>query len=209
MKHLKLVGLAALAVMAAIVAGGAGTASATVLCTATETPCSESKLVKASTEIQADLAYLKRSFFSETSNLIFESCTGNTLTTQVIKKGGAAETVTSGVTALNFTWSGCEAGGVVATETGELEIHHIAGTDNGTLTGKGFGIKFLKTECTYAPSPTVELGQVRGPSGGLGSQIVINTVLYKSGGGLFCLPDIRWTATFDITKPTPLYVVAS
>ena len=202
MKHLKALGLIVLAAAALGAVAGIGTASATVLCTATETPCGEANLVKINTEIHADAAPPpKRSLFERTDGVIIESCTGSTLTSQVINKGGATETVTTGITSSSITWSGCEAGGVAVTETGSFEIHHIAGTDNGTLIGKGFGIKLLKSECTYTPGPTFDLGAVTGPSEGAPARIDIATILVKSKGGILCLPHIFWTATYEVTKP--------
>lgn len=207
MKHLKALGLAVIAAAALGAVAGTGSASATVLCSVTETPCSEANLVKANTEIHADAT--PQSLFQRTDLLILESCTGSTFTSQVINKGGATETVTTGITSLNITWSGCEGGGVVATETGNIEIHHIAGTDDGTLTGKGFGIEFLKTGCTYTPGATFDLGRLTGSSEGSPPLIDIATVMVKSKGGFLCLSHIIWRATYVVTKPTPLYVGAS
>jgi hypothetical protein len=206
MKHLKLIGLAAVAAMAVIGFGGAGTASATVLCKATESPCSESNLIKNSSLIHADLE--GRSVSEFTFSYIFESCTGGTLTAGLSSQGGAASTVIVGTAPSSWTWSGCEAGGVTATESGEIEIHHNAGTDNGTLTAKGFGFKFatLNSECIYVPSSLSELGVL---TGGVFPTIEINTVLVKSKGSLSCYQDFFWRATYKITSPAPLYVGAS
>lgn len=207
MKHLKLFGLAVVTAMAAIGVGGAGSASATVLCKATETPCSETKLIKKNAVIHADLEGRSVSEFT-TPSYIFESCTGGTLMAGITAQGGAGATVTVGTAPSSWTWSGCEAGGVSATESGEIEIHHNAGTDNGTLTAKGFGFKFatLNSECIYVPSPLTELGVL---TGGASPTIEINTVLVKSKGPLTCFQDFFWRATYKITEPAPLYVGAS
>jgi len=206
MKHLKLVGLAAVAAMALIGIGGGGTASATVLCKATESPCSGLNLVNKEAEIHADLE--GRSVFNLTLGYIFESCTGGTLKSHVINKGGATETVTTGTSWYEITWSGCEGGGVSATQTGELEIHHIAGTDNGTLTAKGFEFKFtsLGSECIYVPASPGHLGLV---TGGAAPKIHINSVFVESKGNPSCIPDIVWKATYKFTTPSLFYVGAS
>lgn len=206
MKHLKLFGLAAVAALAAIGIGGAGAASATVLCKATESPCSESNLIKSGSEIHADLE--GRSVFQLTSGFIFESCTGGTLIAAISGQGGAAATVTVAISTSSWTWSGCEAGGVSVTQAGELEIHHIAGTDNGTVTAKGFGFKFvtLNSECTYVPASPGELGLI---TGGAVPKLHINSVFVESKGNLACFPSIVWKATYKITKPALFYVGAS
>lgn len=206
MKYAKELGLALAAVMVLMACAGAGTASATVLCKATESPCSEANLIKKGSAIHADLE--GRSVSEFTFSYIFESCTGGTLMAGLNSQGGAGSTVTVGTAPSSWTWSGCEAGGVSATESGELEIHHNAGTDNGTLTGKGFGFKFatLNSECIYVPSSPGELGVV---TGGASPTIEINTVLVKSKGPLTCYQDFFWRATYKITSPAPLYVGAS
>jgi hypothetical protein len=206
MKHLKLAGLLLVAVMAVIGIGGAGTASATVLCKATETPCSELNVIKKGAEVHADLE--GRSVFNLTLGYIFESCTGGTLAATLSGQGGAAATVTVATAASSWTWTGCEGGGVSATQSGELEIHHIAGTDNGTLTGKGFGFKFtsLGSECIYVPASPGHLGLV---TGGALPKIHINTVFIESKENLACTPDFVWKATYKITKPALFYVRAS
>jgi hypothetical protein len=206
MKYVKALGLTVVAVLALAACAGAGSASATVLCKATETPCSESNLIKTNSVIHADLE--GRSVSELTISYIFESCTGGTLMAGITGQGGAAATVTVGTAASSWTWTGCEAGGVSATESGQIEIHHNAGTDNGTLTAKGFGFKFaaLGSECVYVPSPLAELGVL---TGGPAPTIEINTVLVKSKGPVSCFQDFFWRATYKITEPAPLYVGAS
>jgi hypothetical protein len=204
MKHLKLIGLAVVAAMAVIGFAGAGSASATVLCKATETPCSEANLIKKGAEFSADTE--GRTLIEETSGLIIESCTGGSLATTISGQGGATETVIISTTTSSWTWSGCEAGGLSATESGQLELQHLTGTDHATMTGKGFGIKLTKSGCTYVSASGNEVGRV---TGGTSPVIDVHTVLTKSKGELTCPPDIVWIATYKITKPSVFYVVAS
>lgn len=207
MKHLKLIGLAAVAAMAVIGFGGAGTASATVLCKATESPCKESNLIKKDGSlVDADLE--GRSVTTLTSGYIFESCTGGTLTTSVSNQGGAAATVILATGTTSWTWTGCEAGGVSVTQFGEIEIHHIAGTDNGTVTAKGFGFKFagLGGECVYSPAAVGELGLL---TGGTTPILHINSVFRESKESLACFPTIVWKATYKFTQPATFYIGAS
>lgn len=206
MKYIKVFGLVAAAATALVAFAGVGPASATVLCKATETPCSESNLVHTSAEIDADVE--PPSLFETTSGVIIESCAGGTLKATVTNQGGATATVTGAITSSNITWTGCEAGGLNATQSGELEIHYIEGTDNGTLTGKGFGLKLAITgsECIYSPSSKVELGVVTG--GATNPKIDIHTVLFESNGNFTCLESLVWIASYRITNPNPLYVRA-
>jgi len=204
MKHLKLIGLAGVVAMAAIGIGGAGTASATVLCKATESPCGEANLIKKGAEFVADTE--GRTLIEETSGLIIESCTGGTLSTTISGQGGAIETVNIATVPSTWAWSGCEAGGLSATESGTLELQHLAGTDHGTLTGKGFGIKITTPECTYVSASGNEVGRI---TGGASPKIDVHSVLVKSKGSLICPQYVIWVANYKITKPASFYVVAS
>ena len=203
MRYVKALGLALAATAAVIACAGIGTASATVFCKATESPCGGSNLIAKNSEINADVE--GRSVFQTTLGWIFESCTGGTLAGTVSAAGGATEPVIVATAPSSFTWTGCEAGGVSATESGELETNWIEGTDHGTTTGKGFGIKFTSSGCTYVSSAIGELGRV---TGGATPTIDINTVMVKSSG-LACENDIVWKVTYKITKPAPFYVRAS
>jgi hypothetical protein len=204
MKWAKVLSLAFVAAAALMACDGVSTASATVFCKATESPCSGANLIGEGSELKADAE--GRSVFQTTLGLIFESCTGGTLAGTVSAPGGATEPVIIATAPSSFTWTGCEAGGVSATESGELETTYIEGTDHGTTTGKGFGIKFTRSGCTYVPlSAVAELGRV---TGGVTPTIDINTVMTKSGG-FACENTIVWKVTYKITRPAPFYVRAS
>src|SRR4051794_9151163 len=128
MKHLKTLGLLALAMMA-LTALDTPSASATELYQRTEggavTLSKGTKVVVSATGGTGK--------FSSTGGSLVGTCTGQGLDGNTSRAGSSTTTVTVAVTSL--VWTGC----MEPTETsvlGELEIHHIAGTTNGTVIGK-------------------------------------------------------------------------
>jgi hypothetical protein len=215
MKHAKTIGLA-LAATSAIVAFfvGTGTASATVLCKATETPCSEANRLQATAQINADLTPATSVLFETTFGFTTVTCSGSALTAIVEKAGGASEATFLSIPSAGLTWSGCTSG-VSSTSTGEWEVQYKEGTDNGTVFDNTnlFGKRFAITlgECTYAPSWGSHIGLLTGGAGKAGEwtsapKIDIHTRLVRSKGPETCLEDVMWTATYSITKPAPMYV---
>ncbi len=200
MKYIKMLGLAAVAAMALM--AFAGTASATVL---------ESGATKlgAGTEISASLATGTSARLTTTEGTTLNTCTGSTISGKTSNAGGASETVKGSVEAKNLTWSGCN-NTVDTIEGGELEIHHIAGTTNGTLTAKGFKVNveipFFGTTCTYTTGAGTHMGTLTGVSSG-NATMDINAIVTTSSPG--CLSSARWVATYTVTKPSPFGVVAS
>lgn len=216
MKHAKTVGFALAASLAIVAFLGVGTASATVLCEATETPCGESNLLHPTAEINADLLPGTSVRFETTFGFVIATCTGSSFVATVEKAGGASETTVVGVPSAGFTWSGCTSG-ISTALSGEWEIHHKEGTDNGTLTntknlfGKQFGITLdVLNGCTYLLYWTGHIGAVTGGAEGSGEwagapRVDIHARL-GAGAGESCLEDIIWRATYSLTSPAPMYV---
>ncbi len=192
MKYLKMLGPAAVAAMA-LVAFGAGTASATKL-------YKGATAVGAGTEIQASLAIGGSARLTTTEGTTLNTCTGSTIKGSTSNAGGSAETVKGSVTAANLTWSGCN-NTVDTIEGGELEIHHISGTTNGTLTAKGFKVNvlipFFGTTCTYTAGAGTHMGTLTGVS--VGNAVMdVNAIVTTSSPG--CPPSARWQATYTVTN---------
>ena len=208
MKHLKLVGLAVVAAMAVIGVGG-GTASATVLCTSSLSPCPpESKITTTfDSAILADIRTGTSMELRDTNGQIFSTCTGGTLTLKVSKAGSATETPVLSSTG-GEAWKGC---GITPLAAGSFEVHQIAGTQKGTVTATGFEVTFGSGlgDCTYTSGTAQDMGLLT-PSG-LAEMAVLDVsmVLTWKAGGFCAGQDFRWLAEMMITQPKPLYVSAS
>jgi hypothetical protein len=217
MKYLKMLGLAAVAAMALMAFVGAGTASATVLCkTQLTTGCAASGWdYPAGTTIDATLkSPTSTATLETTGGTTLDTCTGSTVHGKTETTGSSTTTVSGKLTSeLNaegdpkgLTWSGC----TVPTTTlaaGSLEIHWISGTDNGTLTASGAEVTVntgFFGACVYGTGTGKDLGTLLGGSPAT-LAISTNVTLTKNESGL-CPSETKWTATYEVTTPKPLFV---
>jgi hypothetical protein len=200
MKHLKIFGgLASMAVLLAALLGAAP-AQATVLCESTTTPCGAST---PGTEIVVD-ASLKpetTATLETTGGQLEATCTESTV--KAVAKS-TSESLDGEVSTANLTWGGC----TNITQTvagGSLEVHRIAGTDNGTVTAKGFEVTIETTglSCTYGVGEGLDLGVIEG---GKDPVLAINVVVPKTKGSFLCAGNARWKAEYTVTSPQPLYL---
>jgi hypothetical protein len=205
MKYLKMLGLAAIAAMALTASSGASSASATVLCTTTSTPCGSAWHVD-------ELVFSVRpgsSAITRTTGGVFEATCGTGSAAMTTKKSTGSSTTTpvGSVAKAGLTWSNC----TNTTDTlagGELEVHHIAGTDNGTVTAKGFEVTFVLSgvSCTYGAGAGLDLGTL---TGGHSATLHITAVVNRVAGSFLCPPDYVWEGDYTVTNHTNVFVTAS
>jgi len=219
MRHLKMLGLAMVAAAALTAILGANSASATVLCTATETPCSAAHkisptndkwlhavLEKINSAEPAPAAYLLSTSGegSTTANPLVK-CTESTVTSESEEAGDATHTAKGLVTSLTF--GACEGTTVDVLSLGTLEVHHIANTDNGTITSKEAKVTVvLGVTCTYGSGAGLDIGEL---TGGPMATIDINAVVPLIEGSFVCPKTAVWEARYTVTEPEPLYVEPS
>ena len=210
MKYLKILGLAAVAAMAFMAFVGAGSASATVLCDTTSTPCNQKWT--AGTQLEFEISPGTVGLWQTTGGETIAECTEAELRGHP-SAGGASETVKMSIQASDFNWNanGC----TIQTKTlegGELEIHHIAGTDNGTVTATGFSFTTTAfgASCVYTFTKATDLGTLTGSATG-DAVLHINTVFTKKEGSFICPADLKWSEQLTQVRPekTALYVEPS
>lgn len=193
-KHL----LAIFALTAALTAIlGAGSASATVLCNESATKCTsygKGAIV--------DSSLKETSTFSSTGGTVLDTCTFGLVEGKTSNAGGSSETVSETIEGL--TWGSCS-NTTDTTSKGELEIHWISGTGNGTVTGKSISVTLNTSfgSCTYGTGTALDLGTL---TGGNPATIDINTILAKQAGGFLCPAEAKWAASYSVTSPQPLYI---
>jgi hypothetical protein len=198
MKYLKMLGVTAVAAMALMAFAGAGSASATKLCTnnLSTTFCSAHEPI--GTTVEATLS--GTSILETTGGTVLDTCTGSTV------KGKTSNTAATGepvkVKVETLSWLNCTRT-THTLKTGELQIHHIANTDDGTLTATGiqWTVQTIFGSCVYGPVGSLDLGTVHG---GNPAVITINTIVPKLSGT--CPSEARLTAHYTITTPKPLYI---
>lgn len=207
MKYLKILGLAAVA--AAAVMAFAGTASATILTSPANTQ------LPAGTEINSHLVEKGKAVLKAEFGEVV--CEESVVEGKTSNAGGATETVKGSISSLSFTKCNCE---VKVLANGELEIHSIAGTDNGTLTGKGtevttscpsvFGQQHCIWSTTTKAGGATDLGTLVGSKTGTEETAKLkaeNAQITHIGGTSFLCGEFgSWTAEYEVTTPKPLFV---
>lgn len=135
-----------------------------------------------------------------TAGTIGDTCTGGTISGSV--GTGAGNAVSVELT--QSSWSSCS--NTTSTVTaGSLEIERIAGTHNGTVTGKGTEWEFeiSGVKCTYALGTGTDLGTL---TAGEEPMLKIHSTINKKGESFLCPEDAVLEAEFVVTSPHALYV---
>jgi len=205
MKYIKMLSLAALAAMALMAVVGATTASATVLCknSSNTTTCSED--YASGTAIEGTITSGTTAVLETSGGTVLDTCTESTVKGNTETTGGSSATVKGDIKTL--TWGSCTR----TTNTlavGSLEIHHTAGSDNGTLTATGTTEVTIDTifgSCVYGTGTGLNLGTV---VGGNPATLSINVGVPKISGNFACPATGIWTANYTVTSPKPLFVSA-
>lgn len=206
MKNLKTLVLAAVVAAVAMAIFGSGSASATVLCKTTTTPCSAP--YANGTAFVPTLASGTSNSLEETGEggFLLQTCTGTRVKVEITASGSSTTTVSGAVREL--VGSSCT-NSMTTIKLGSLEIHHIAGTDNGTVTGSFTEVTVNTSfagSCVYGVGTGNDFGTL---VGGTSPTLKVNGIVKLTGGGFFCPSEARWTGEYKVTEPTPLYVEPS
>jgi hypothetical protein len=212
MKYVKMLGLAAVAAAALMAFVGASTASATVLCKTPASPqpgettgtiCPGGWAYGANTAIHAvNIGTVKL----DTSFKTIE-CTGSTLGGETNAEEGSPLTGPEGT--LTFTGCNCT---VTVLKAGTVAIEWIPDTHNGTVTSTGNETTtscktiFGTVHCIYVTSAT-HVGTLTGGNPATLSASATIPVDAEHSNGL-CPQESKWTASYEVTTPKPLYVAS-
>jgi hypothetical protein len=203
MRYVKMLALAAVAVGALMAFVGAGTASATKLCSTTVDPCPAGQHWPSGTEIDFSLVPGGSALLVDTAGNKLDTCTISTVKGKTTTTGSATETVKGNITAL--PWEGCDFP-TTTNKLGTLEIHKIAGTSNGTLTAGTITEVTINTvffgSCVYGITAGTSIGDL---TEGKGATAIFhaNAVAHKLSGSNFACPETsKWTATYQLTSPS-------
>lgn len=203
MKHLKMLALAALAAGALMTLIGAGTASATVICSTTADPCPAGQKGPAGTKLDFSLAAGTSSNWQETAEgggETLDTCKSSTVEAEITNAGSATQTVTGPITKL--TWGTC-AFPTTTTLKGKPEVHRIGGTSNGTVTADGESRWTTNTNffgsCIYTVPSGNSIGDI---TEGNPAVFHVNAVVRQVSENLVCPTTATWTATYTLTEPS-------
>ena len=204
MKYIKMLALAAVATGALMAFIGAGTASATELCsttTAAGVACPAGQKVTGNLFFSlTGSALLKETSAPEGNGETLDTCKTGNVKGNITNGGSATTTVTGEITEL--TWGSCTFP-TTTTLKGKLEVHKIAGTSNGTLTADTESRVTIQTfffgSCVYTIPPGKSIGDL---TEGNPAVFHANAVAHKATGSEFACPTTSvWTATYTLTEP--------
>ena len=196
MKHLKMLGLAAVAAAALMAFTGANSASATVLTSPAGT------MLAAGTEIHA--VSEEKPVLTTTFKTV--ECNKSTVAGRVANAGGATETVRGLVETLTFEECNCT---VKVIHKGALEIHKIGTGSNGTVVSDGATVTvncstiFGTVHCDYETLNT-DLGTLTGSTttGGTATMDITAVIPIEPGeSDEICPEESTWHAKYKVTTP--------
>jgi hypothetical protein len=204
MKYVKMLGLAAVAVMAAMAFLGTSPSSADVLCTVNQDPCPKKEVVTKIWEISIQKNWASSRIEDTSGSTTLSTCTGGLAGTSEVKQGEGVH-VTGEITEL--TWSGC----TTTTDTvknGSIEVSRISGTSKGTVTLKSTEMTLTITgvSCTYGAGTGADIGTLSSTTEPEEATIAVNAVLTKTAGGFLCPADVRWVDVPVITSHKTIYL---
>jgi hypothetical protein len=219
MKYLKMLGLAAMAGMAVMAVAGAGTASATELCTVNtpenEPVCPAATKYGIGTTVEASST--NSTLTSSLGNVV---CSSSSIKGKTTTAGGAKLSVEGKIEAL--TWGGCTLttplGGTHNCTVTAINLPYKAVVTkttqpNGTLTvsSGGSGEPGAKVDCgaqvlrCQFTSPSIVLDVTAGETPTVvAKEETLNRTVYEGG---ICPEKATWDATYTVTVPHALYLV--
>jgi hypothetical protein len=198
MKHLKMLGLAAVSAVASPLLLGGGTASAEM----TELFGGATTLSSGS-PVSATLSSGTSALLTPTSGELMQTCKGSTVSGATTNATGSA--VSGAISTLS--WSTC----INTTNTltnGSLSITKRANSDDGTVSGIGSRVTVLVfgfLDCVYGTGTGTHLGTLTGVTSG-NATLAINAVLNLQEGSFGCPDTTMWVANYTVTTPAALNV---
>jgi hypothetical protein len=202
MKCVKAVGTVAIAAMALMAFASASTASASVLCTAQENPCSGANKWPAGTKLKFSLSSGTSALLKETgaSGETLDTCKESTAEGEITNAGSSSETVTGPLSSL--TWKSCT-WTTTTLAPGKLLVENISGTHNGTVRSDAeirvtISIPFFGS-CVYGFAPGTDLGTLTEGKPAVFDAAAVAKKL--SGSSITCPSTANWTAGYTLTEP--------
>jgi len=198
MKHLKMLGLAAIAAMGLMAFVGAGSASATTLFTSSNL----TNPYAVGPEVHSTLTTGSTALLTGSGGEVLDKCTGSTVKGSISTATGTAVVGSIGT----LTWENCS----VTTDTvagGSLEIIKT-GTNEGEVRGKGseVTVNIFGVSCTYGTGTGTKLGTLTGGSAPILKIAAVN--LTKTAGGFLCPSNPGWDAEYTVTTPHAVFIGA-
>ena len=199
MKYAKMLALAAVVAGAFMAFIGAGTASATVLCSTTIETCPTAQKW-GNVALDFSIPSGSSAKLTQTNGEALDTCTTSTVKGKITNTGSSTETVSGPVEEL--TWGGCTFPTKTLTN-GSLEVHNIAGTSDGTVTvaeGTLFEVTINTVffgSCPYVILAGEDMGTLKEGKPGTWA---LNAVAH--GTSIVCPSTALLSANYTLTTPS-------
>lgn len=209
MKYLKMLTLAAFAAGVLTVLIGAGSASATKLCSTTADPCPSGQDLVVGTVLDFSVPAGGSLILTDTSGNPLDTCKEGTVEGKITNTGGSTSTTTGElsqkegtIAKTGLTFGVCTFPTTPVVATGKLEVHKIAGASNGTVTSDSeikftFGSPILGS-CVYGVTAGTSIGDI---TEGNPAIFHLNAVVEEFGNRPPCPDTGFWTGTYTLTAP--------
>jgi hypothetical protein len=214
MKYVKMLALAAVAASALMAFIGAGTASATVLCSTTANPCPAGQDWPVGTEFDFSVPAGNSIILTDPSSNPIDTCKEGTVESKITNTGGSTSTTTGEflqkegtIAKTGLTWSGCTFPTKTLSTEGKLEVHQIAGTSNGTVTADSKIEVTINTvllgSCIYGVTAGDSVGEITEGTGGGANPAIFhaNATVEEFGNRVACPDTGTWEGTYTLTSP--------
>lgn len=195
MRFVKTLVLFALGALALLAFTGAS-ASATVLCSTVSTPCTAKWPLN--TVLDFKETAMTQAELVDTNGKQVVKCGESTLKGAITKTGSGTETVT--IKSPELLWGSCSVQFVTVT-IGALEVHSIAGSNNGTLTTTEVELEVgnpFVGECHFGTMGGVTLGTL---TAGSPATLSVNVVLKRTDNNGVCPLSAKFTASYTLAEP--------
>ena len=214
MRHFKLLSLAAMAVLALVAFAGAGSASATVLCGTSASPCASP--LPNDTTLRMDIKTSTNMLMTTSGGFVNPTftCTSSALDLTTTSAGGAAVTNLAG-DLRGMTLSGCSSANPAGcssawTVTGLPTAWSVMWTtgNNGTLS---LATPVMTVSCVLSGIPVNcsfgNGGSVTGSvTGGTPAEVRFINQTLAITAGFGCPTAAQVNATYSVTTPSPLFL---
>lgn len=207
MRNLKILGLAAVAAMALMAFFGASTASALTFCKTVpnaNNECPAGWHYGIGTTVHETQKAGTTAVLETTAGEVLITCTTSTFKSHTTTTGGLNQPVRGILTA--EIWGSPTTPCTVTVDTislGEFEVNATSG-GNGTLVGSGTKVtaNIFGVSCVYGTGTGTTLGTM---TGGEPATADVNAVINKQEGGFLCPSTTKWTGTYVMTEPNPVW----
>jgi hypothetical protein len=196
MKHLKIIGLAAVAA-AALMAFAASSASADVVCTTSGNPCAN-KITSVVASLSKESANL-----TDTSGNSFATCTVGEVKGEITAQG--KEVNPSGAIT-SLTWGAKGAGCNTTVDTvknGKLELRTEGGASAVWASESEVTLVAFGVSCTYGAGTGTKIGTL---NTGAGATMTINAIVNKTAGSFLCPSTAKWNGTYAVTNHSSVFI---